>query len=200
MLDSVLSRKEEKRSSWINFGDVFVNEDNDVSEEDVGSRNDEYNVRDSFDADTSLKDVSGSEESAYSGKVSARSHSSEGPTRPPNSDLPPQNRYAWEDSMTVGDRTSRWSGSIYSRMSIMDEEESTDVRDRFVKRVEAMLSEGGKKNTGDATDRNVGVGGATRQTARRDQYIPPVPKIPVEFAGSTRRSEAVPTGGLWNKF
>jgi hypothetical protein len=35
-------------------------------------------------------------------------------------------------------------------MSIMDEEESTDVRDRFVKRVEAMLSGRGEKNTGDA--------------------------------------------------
>ena len=210
VLDSVLSRKEEKRSSWIDFGDVLSSRDNDTSEEEVGSRNGEHEVGDSLDGHGSLSDASvhgrlagaanSSEESAYSDKVLTRSRSSEH-LKPAHPDIP-QNRYAWDDSLTVGDRTSRWSGSIYSRMSIMDEEESNEARDRFVKRVEAMLADG-PKTVGDETERNVvGAGGgvARQNSRRRDQFVPPVPKIPVAFAGSTRRSEAPSPAGRWNKF
>jgi len=228
MLASVLSRKEEKRSSWIDFRDSLVSPDSDGSEGDIiiDGQNDQYGVRDRLDADdgflgdtSELRDVldrlaPGSEESGYSGgggggRELARSRSSEALKQTVHLDHhhpPVQNGYAWDD-VTLGDRTSRWSGSIYSRMSIMDEEESNTARDRFVKRVEAMLAEGGGEPTQNNTIAALGADdqtelGVARQNSRRgperDRYIiPPVPKIPDEFAGSTRRAEA---GRLWNRF
>jgi len=205
VLDSVLSRKEGKRSSWIDFGDVLSIRDNDTSEEDIGSRNDEQDVDGSVEGDDgSLEGASEihgnrSEESAYSDRQLTRSRSSEA-LKPANSNSnPPQVKYAWDDSLTIGDRTSRWSGSIYSRMSIMDEEESNAARDRFVKRVEAMLADGGS-NTLPVDETG---GGVARQTSRRgvgrNQFVPPVPKIPDAFVGPTR-SEAASPGRMWNKF
>jgi hypothetical protein len=42
-----------------------------------------------------------------------------------------------DDGEMMGDRTSRWSESVYSRIS--DENENEEMRDRFARRVEAML-------------------------------------------------------------
>jgi len=60
-----------------------------------------------------------------------------------------------------GDRNSRWSGSIYSRVSVLDPEKSEEARQRFVQRVEDMYGDGGREK------------------------VPPVPKIPDVFVGAT---------------
>ncbi|GLB42814.1 hypothetical protein LshimejAT787_1202630 [Lyophyllum shimeji] len=74
-----------------------------------------------------------------------------------------------------GDRNSRWSGSIYSRVSVLDPEESEEARQRFVKRVEAMYGDGGRE---------------------KSDVVPPVPKIPDAFVGG-----AVPAPGRsWIRF
>ncbi|KAF8629732.1 hypothetical protein AX15_003309 [Amanita polypyramis BW_CC] len=65
-------------------------------------------------------------------------------------------------------RLSRWSGSIYSRTSIMDSQKSEETRARFVKRVEAMLDEAGIE----------------RGNKRNWEEVPPVPKLPEELARS----------------
>lgn len=45
-----------------------------------------------------------------------------------------------DDGKTMGDRTSRWSGSLYSRASSIEDEDGSEERtDRFMRRVEAML-------------------------------------------------------------
>lgn len=49
-----------------------------------------------------------------------------------------------------GERLSRWSGSVYSRASILDEDASGATRDRLVRRVEAMLAKEGKGAGADA--------------------------------------------------
>lgn len=72
--------------------------------------------------------------------------------------------YTWDDGATGrGARESRWSGSIYSRMSILDADESEATRDRFVKRVEAMMAR------------------------KEKEVVPPVPKIPEGLVGATSR-------------
>lgn len=222
VLDSVLSRKQVKRSSWVDYGDSFVSVEGSDSEESPDSRNAEYGIRDGLDAlgsvvaatkprnfiDRPVGSGSRSAEGAYSGggKTLARSPSSEEYVQPSNSNLPTQNRFAWDDSATLGDRTSRWSGSIYSRISIMDEDESYDIRDRFVQRVEAMLAESGGKDTTtggrvDESERNDGMGGTARRYSRKkEEFVPPVPKIPDVFVGAKRRSDALPPGRMWNKF
>ncbi|KAG6827358.1 hypothetical protein H0H93_015661 [Arthromyces matolae] len=53
---------------------------------------------------------------------------------------------------------SRWSGSIYSRASLLDPEQSEEARQRFIKRVQDMYGDVGREKT-----------------------IPPVPKIPEAF-------------------
>lgn len=98
--------------------------------------------------------------------------------------------YQFEDGRTVGDRMSRWSGSVYSRASILDEDESGETRDRLVKRVEEMLDSETKRN-----------GGAGRG------YVPPVPRLPDAYANANMgalpranagiQSEAAP---MWNRF
>ena len=98
--------------------------------------------------------------------------------------------YQFEDGRAGGDRMSRWSGSVYSRASILDEDESGETRDRLVKRVEEMLDSQTKRN-----------GGAGRA------YVPPVPRLPDAYANAHMgplpradagiQSEAAP---IWNKF
>lgn len=95
-----------------------------------------------------------------------------------------------DDGKTVGDRTSRWSGSVYSRSSILDEDESEEMRDRFVKRVEAMLD---------------------AERSRAPAYIPPLPKIPHPYANAVHKPDGninenagshshITPGQSWNKF
>lgn len=112
--------------------------------------------------------------------------------------------YAWDDGTTIGDRTSRWSGSIYSRSSLLDEEESNTARDRFVKRVEAMLAAEAKRNvgqneiSGDDAPPAVGIRGrpSVGRGRGRGEYVPPVPKIPDAFASPGK----IPAGQTWNRF
>lgn len=77
--------------------------------------------------------------------------------------------YSFADTYATGggDRNSRWSGSIYSRNSILDPDKSEEARERFLERVEAMLG-------GDEDERRGGRG--------RQQVVPPVPDIPERFA------------------
>ncbi|KAF9039218.1 hypothetical protein BJ165DRAFT_1531313 [Panaeolus papilionaceus] len=84
-----------------------------------------------------------------------------------------------ESEYTVGDRTSRWSGSVYSRNSILDEEESEQTRGRFIDRVKAMLSE----KDGSGTD-------------HRGDYVPPVPRLPDAYASGNTTSSA----SRWGRF
>jgi hypothetical protein len=63
-------------------------------------------------------------------------------------------------------RLSRWSGSVYSRSSLMDGQRSEETRARFVKRVEAMLDEAGIE----------------RGNKRDWDAVPPVPKLPEALA------------------
>lgn len=204
VLDSVLARKEERRSSWIDFGDALLSSNPSEEDDDGrdqldanGSRLDHGQQQDFLDRLTDS--ANRSEESAHSA-MSLPSSQDLGLENPD----PPNIGYTWGDSLTVGDRTSRWSGSIYSRMSIMDEEESNAARDRFVKRVEAMLAEGHAVAEEFERD-SAGVGVAAPRISRkgmgRDRHIPPVPKLPDALAAeSILRSEAVPGGRVWNKF
>lgn len=82
--------------------------------------------------------------------------------------------HSQSDQEEGGDRTSRWSGSIYSRASFLDPDKSEETRDRFIQRVEAMMRDEG-----------------------REQVIPPVPKIP---EGLVRTGTPTVTGKRWNLF
>lgn len=62
-----------------------------------------------------------------------------------------------------GDRNSRWSGSVYSRNSILDPDKSEEARERFLERVGAML-------------------GGDEEGRRGQGVVPPVPNIPERFA------------------
>lgn len=108
-----------------------------------------------------------------------------------------------DDGKSVGDRTSRWTESVYSRSSsssILDEEESEERRGRFLKRVEAMLD----------AEKNM-----KAQAAQAQAYIPPLPEIPHAYAniihkkignGNTNdnaaghQSSNITPGRSWNKF
>ena len=76
----------------------------------------------------------------------------------------PESEFEFEDGRTLGDRTSRWSGSIYSRVSVLDADESGKTRDRLVRGVEAML----------AAEKKAGV-------------VPPVPRLPDQYARENLR-------------
>jgi hypothetical protein len=108
--------------------------------------------------------------------------------------------FADDDGKSVGDRTSRWSESVYSRSSstsILDEEESEEMRDRFVRRVEAMLD-------------------AEKKAQQAQAYmVPPLPEIPHAYANVIHRSNGNGNGNInenagrhsnitpgrsWNKF
>lgn len=157
-----------------------------------------------------------SEESLYSGRALGRSQSFETLQQAQananaSASANPAVDYAWDDKMTVGTRTSRWSGSIYSRISIMDEEESTKSRDQFVKRVEAMLAANNSSRQDESSDSGlagVGTRGAGRGMAA---FVPPpVPRIPDVYANEStnlgRGARAPPigepahSGRNWNKF
>ncbi|PPQ69926.1 hypothetical protein CVT26_013251 [Gymnopilus dilepis] len=84
------------------------------------------------------------------------------------------------DGMTIGNRSSRWSGSIYSRNSILDEDESGQGRERLVQKVEEMLREGEKERKGGFS----GDGGV----------IPPVPKLPAAYANMNNSLNGGATG------
>jgi hypothetical protein len=69
------------------------------------------------------------------------------------------------------ERNSRWSGSSYSRTSVLDVDTSGETRERFVRRVEAMLDEPVlEKGKGVGVGRGMGLG------------VPPMPKLPVGLA------------------
>lgn len=76
----------------------------------------------------------------------------------------PESEFDFEDGRTLGDRTSRWSGSIYSRVSVLDADESGKTRDRLVRGVEAML----------AAEKKAGA-------------VPPVPRLPDQYARENLR-------------
>ncbi|KAH6905108.1 hypothetical protein BKA70DRAFT_1373199 [Coprinopsis sp. MPI-PUGE-AT-0042] len=72
--------------------------------------------------------------------------------------------YTWEDDemgLNNNHRESRWSGSIYSRISILDEDQSGQTRDRFIQRVEAMV-----------------------KAKEKGEVVPPVPALPEGLANA----------------
>ncbi|KAF8639054.1 hypothetical protein AX17_001750 [Amanita inopinata Kibby_2008] len=66
-------------------------------------------------------------------------------------------------------RLSKWSESIYSRSSFMDSQRSEETRDRFVRRVEAMLDEAGIER-------------GNKRRWETAEAVPPVPKLPEALA------------------
>jgi len=103
-----------------------------------------------------------------------------------------------DDESTVGDRTSRWSGSVYSRLSILTKDKSEETRHRLLRRVESML------NADMDTERH------SKRMARlkAQEIIPPLPKIPEKYKqngiinenfAASRYSITTP-GQSWNKF
>ncbi|KAH9475032.1 hypothetical protein JR316_0012134 [Psilocybe cubensis] len=105
-----------------------------------------------------------------------------------------ESQYTFDDSLTVGDRMSRWSGSIYSRASMLDADASGETRERLVRQVEEMLAKEARR----------GGGGA------KSDYIPPVPRIPDAYANANRSAhlkaddagvlpDATPARS-WNRF
>ncbi|KAF9475032.1 hypothetical protein BDN70DRAFT_936196 [Pholiota conissans] len=91
-----------------------------------------------------------------------------------------------DDGRTVGDRLSRWSGSIYSRSSILDPDESGETRERLVKQVEAML---------DAERR-----GERAPVEGERGYVPPVPRLPAAYANMGSQLNTASPGRSWNRF
>ena len=67
-------------------------------------------------------------------------------------------------------RGRKYSDSIYSRASFLDTEKSGEMRQRFLKHVEAMLNERGE---------------------RIPPAIPPVPRLPEEFVAEHKRAAAM---------
>jgi hypothetical protein len=103
--------------------------------------------------------------------------------------------YAFDDDgLTVGNRNSRWSESIYSRNSILDADASGQRREILVKRVEEMLEVDSNKLSV-ATGMGMGRG-----------YIPPVPKVPNAYANmggqinADVHLEVTSPGRSWTKF
>lgn len=100
-----------------------------------------------------------------------------------------------DDGKSVGDRTSRWTESLYSRSSsghgsILDEEESEERRGLLLRRVEAMLD--------------------AERSRLQEAYIPPLPEIPQAYANimhkqngnndyAGHRSNSITPGRSWHK-
>ena len=116
-----------------------------------------------------------------------------------------------DDGKSVGDRTSRWTESVYSTRSstgnsILDEEESEERRGRLLRRVEAML---------DAEKFQAQDESSVAAHHHRDDIPPPLPEIPQAYAdimhkqnrnnndynnnSAGHRSNFTP-GRSWNKF
>ena len=197
--------RKDSLSSWVEFESRSDRRNNEGLEEleDGNDPSDDDRFRDSFDtnrlsSDSAIDNILNrfvnnpgrSEEGVPFGKAFARRRSSEALN------------HAWDDGKTVGDRNSRWSGSIYSRASLLDEEESNVARDRFVKQVEAMLAAEATRVNSEVIDGDtapaVGRGRSGIGHGRgRDEYIPPVPKIPDAFASPDK---VIPAGRTWNRF
>ncbi|KAK2465013.1 hypothetical protein APHAL10511_003089 [Amanita phalloides] len=95
--------------------------------------------------------------------------------------------YSDQEEDGVDPRLSRWSGSVYSRASMMDSQKSEETRARFVKRVEAMLDEAGIE----------------RGNKRDWDAVPPVPKLPECLARSnilTRQNQLKAGDSSWIQF
>lgn len=93
-----------------------------------------------------------------------------------------------DERMSVGDRTSKWSESVYSRLSsILTEEKSGETRNRLLRRVESM-------------ERHV------KRMGKR-KAIPPLPQIPDKYKpngiineNADSRYSFTTAGQSWNKF
>ncbi|CAA7264454.1 unnamed protein product [Cyclocybe aegerita] len=169
-------------------------------------------VLDRFD-NGSAEGASVSEESVFSQRALSRNRSAEALNvdaegmaiprlRVPRERPRQLSEYTDDDARTLGDRASRWSDSVYSRVSILDEDESEQTRDRFVRRVEAMLEAERKRNAleglvgDDETGAGLGLGRG---------YIPPVPKLPEAYSNSNLGASPVSAGATspgrsWNRF
>ena len=118
-----------------------------------------------------------------------------------------------DDGKSVGDRTSRWTESVYSRsssggVSILDEEESEERRGRLLRRVEAMLDAERVQAQEEETV-------AAHHHRDHDDIPPPLPEIPQAYVdimhkqnrnnndynnnSAGHRSNFTP-GRSWNKF
>ena len=129
---------------------------------------------------------------------SLASNASAQPSPPPPLPLPRQSYvpaaviapdlYGFEDDgKSVGDRTSRWSESVYSRSSssILDEEESEERRDRLLRRVEAMLEAERAQH-------------AQQQAYNDNNIVPPLPEIPRAYANIIMNKKQQPNGKIGN--
>ena len=215
VVEATLSRfaPDDRQQSWIDTDEDTSLEDSPEVEEDhqeVEEPDDLYDILDRFDSHDNENHHSSSSEQALE-----RSHSFKAgklvkenryhypdnsfDARPPSQYVPAAvvapDLYGFDDDeKSVGDRTSRWSESVYSRSSsssILDEEESEERRGRLLRRVEAMLD-------------------AERFRAQ-ESYIPPVPEIPQAYADIMRkqngnndnaghRSNIINPGRSWIKF
>ena len=98
-----------------------------------------------------------------------------------------------DDGKSVGDRTSRWSESVYSRSSssILDEEESEERRDRLLRRVEAML---------EAERAQYAQQQAYNNNNNNNNIVPPLPEIPRAYANiiMNKKQQQQPNGKIGN--
>lgn len=118
---------------------------------------------------------------AESGRALGRSRSFEALRGRPSERGYVTDEYLEEQTSTEesgGQRNSRWSGSIYSRTSILEPDKSEETRERFIQRVEDMYGDNGREK----------IGGR--------QAIPPVPRLPESFVGAG----APAPGRSWNRF
>lgn len=179
-----LQEKRFSKQSWVDIDEDTLDERENFKEEDqeVEEPDDLYDILDRFDdedSDDIHHSISGGNAlersmSYTAGKKDGHPNGFE--ARPRQNNKIPADAvahdnqiYSFEDDgkTTVGDRTSRWSGSIYSRSSLLDEGESEETRDRFVRRVEAMLD----------ADRK-----AKREAQATQVFVPPIPKIPDAYS------------------
>ena len=201
----------DSRQSWIDadedtsFEDTLEVDDHQEMEEPE----DLYEILDRFDSRDNENHHSSSSEHALershsfkAGKLTKKKRyhypDNSFDARPPSQYVPAAiaapDLYGFEDDEgSVGDRTSRWTESVYSRSSsgsILDEEESEERRGRLLRRVEAMLD--------------------AERSRVQETYVPPLPEIPQEFANimhkqngnndnAGHRSNITP-GRSWHKF
>ncbi|KAF8057097.1 hypothetical protein FPV67DRAFT_1456620, partial [Lyophyllum atratum] len=149
---------------------IDVVEPSDGGWEDLGyDDQDEEDMRDVLDRFEEAR-VGSRAQQQQGGKALGRSHSFEAIRNRLSGNSDSEDHYEDEGEEATGrkssteegggDRNSRWSGSIYSRVSVLDPEKSEEARQRFVQRVEDMYGDGGREK------------------------VPPVPKIPDGFVGA----------------